>query len=60
MLGIDQHRLSTMTPAELWDRTREVSRTALSSPAGQPIKGVLGPEFTEEERWQLLEYLKTL
>ena len=32
----------------------------LSSPAGQPIKGVLGPEFTEEERWQLVEYLKTL
>jgi hypothetical protein len=60
VLGIDRDRLITMTPAELWELTRERSRSALSSPAGQPIKGVLGPEFTEEERWQLVEYLKSL
>ena len=25
-----------------------------------PARGVLGVEFTDEERWQLVEYLKTL
>ena len=33
---------------------------ALQDPKRKPVKGVLGPEFTEEQRWQLVEYLKTL
>jgi len=60
VLGVDQDRLGAMTPAQRWELTRDVSRRALASPTGHPIKGVLGPEFTEEERWQLVEYLKTL
>jgi hypothetical protein len=60
VLGVDPHRLIFMSPEERFEVTRKASRVALSSPAGQPIKGVLGPEFTEEERWQLVEYLKTL
>jgi len=60
VLGVDRQRLGAMSPDQRWELTREVSRRALASPAGQPIKGVLGPEFTEEERWQLVEYLKTL
>ena len=60
VLGVDPERLSAMSPDQLWELTREASRRALSSPAGAPIKGVLGPEFTEEERWQLVEFLKTL
>jgi hypothetical protein len=60
VLGVDRQRLSALPPVQRWELTREASRRALSSPAGQPIKGVLGPEFTEEERWQLVEYLKTL
>ena len=27
---------------------------------GPPGKGVLGPEFSDEERWAVIEYLKTL
>ncbi len=60
VLGIDRERQSAMSPVERWELTREASREALSSPLGHPIKGVLGPEFTDEERWQLVEYLKTL
>ena len=60
VLGIDRNRWDSMSPTQLWELTREVSRTTLASPAGKAIKGVLGPEFTEEERWQLVEYLKTL
>ncbi len=60
VLGVDRRRYSTMSPAERWELTRKASRKALSSPLGQPIKGVLGPEFTDDERWQLVEYLKTL
>jgi hypothetical protein len=60
VLGVDRTRYSAMSPQERWELTRAASQSALSSPTGQPIKGVLGPEFTEEERWQLVEYLKTL
>jgi hypothetical protein len=59
-LGVDRARYTTMSPAERWELTREASRKALSSWNGPPIKGVLGPEFTDDERWQLVEYLKTL
>jgi hypothetical protein len=60
VLGIDPERLSTMSLTERWGLTRQTSRAALGSPTGPPIKGVLGPEFTDIERWQLVEYLKTL
>jgi hypothetical protein len=59
-LGVDIGRLKTMSPAERWELTSQASRIALGSPTGPPITGVLGPEFTELERWQLIEYLKTL
>lgn len=60
VLGVDRERYRAMSPAERWELTREASRRALASPRGQPLKGVLGPEFTDFERWQLVEYLKTL
>jgi hypothetical protein len=60
VLGVDRTRLGAMSPAERWELTRQASQKALASPIGQPIKGVLGPEFTDVERWQLVEYLKTL
>ncbi len=60
VLGVDRHGLSTMSSEGRRKLTRDASRRALASPLGQPIKGVLGPEFTEEERWQIVEYLKTL
>jgi hypothetical protein len=49
-MAVDLDRMSTMSPEELWELIRQASRRALSSPAGRPITGVLGPEFTEEER----------
>ena len=52
VLGVDPEHLSTMSTEQVWELTRAASRRGLSSPSGQPIKGVLGPEFTEEERWQ--------
>jgi len=60
VLGISLQRLAALSPHHFWELKRDVSRKALASPTGQPIKGVLGPEFTEDERWQLVEYLKTL
>ncbi len=60
VLGIDRERQIATSPVERREPTREASREALSSPLGHPIKGALGPEFTDEERWQLVEYLKTL
>jgi len=60
VLGVDLQRLGAMSPYQRWELTRDVSRRALESPAGMGIKGVLGPEFTEEERRRLVEYLKTL
>ena len=60
VLGVGPESLSTMSAEAIWESTRQATRRALSSPAGQPIKGVLGPEFTDLERWQLVEYLKTL
>ena len=60
VLGLDLERYGAMSAIQRWELTREVSRRALASPIGQPLKGVLGPEFSEEERWQLVEFLKTL
>ena len=59
---------------ELWqkarDRTRQILnqlkghkvRTGRQSPTAQflGVRGVLGAEFTETERMQLIEYLKSL
>ena len=60
VLGVGPERYSAMSPEAIWELTRQATRRALSSPVGQPIKGVLGPEFSDLERWQLVEYLKTL
>jgi hypothetical protein len=60
VLGDDVKRYTAMAPAARWAAIRAASRAALASPKGQPITGVLGPEFTEDERWQLIEFLKTL
>jgi ribosomal protein L29 len=44
-----------------WEKIREASGKYLNSRSQKNrAKGVLGPEFSEEERWQLVEYLKSL
>jgi hypothetical protein len=60
VLGVSVERLSTMSSDDRWKLTRKVSEETLKNAKGRPFKGVIGPEFTEEERWQLVEYLKTL
>ncbi len=60
VLGVPLERLSLMSSEERWKLTRDVSERALQDPKNMPVKGVLGPEFTEEQRWQIVEYLKTL
>jgi hypothetical protein len=60
VLGVDVKTLGGMPAKERWERTREASRLAMAKPMSRPLKGVLGPEFTDEERWQLVEFLKTL
>jgi hypothetical protein len=49
-----------ISAAKRWELTRDATRSALAKPTGLPITGVYGPEFSDEERWQLVEYLKTL
>jgi hypothetical protein len=49
-----------LTPAERWERVRGASRDARKRADFQPINGWLGAEFSDDERWQLVEYLKTL
>jgi hypothetical protein len=60
VLGVTPQQLSSMTPEGRWRRTREASKKRLEKVGSPPIKGVLGPEFTDEERWEIVEYLKTL
>jgi hypothetical protein len=54
--------LSSMPTVERWKRTRQASEDALKdAQRSRRVKpGVLGPEFTDDQRWQLVEYLKTL
>jgi hypothetical protein len=60
VLGIDPQQFGTMTAHQQWELTREVTRRSLGNPDRPGVKGVLGSEFTEDERWQLVEYLKSL
>jgi hypothetical protein len=60
VLGVDLNRYGAMSQEERWVLARDVSKRALADPIGRGLKGVLGPEFTEDERWDLVEYLKTL
>jgi len=60
VLGLDPEALRRLTDPRRWERVREVSRAILDDPAFKGFRGVLGVEFTDSERWQLVEYLKTL
>jgi hypothetical protein len=60
VLGVEPATYAKLSPAERWERVRGASRDARNRPDFQPIRGWLGVEFTDDERWQLVEYLKTL
>lgn len=58
VLEVSKKELQGLRPEQKWDRTRIATDKALG--AGLKIKGVLGGEFSEEERMALIEYLKSL
>jgi hypothetical protein len=61
VLGLaSPEELGRKSTEELWKLTHDATERALKDPNRLPIKGVLGPEFTDDERWQIVEYLKTL
>ena len=63
VLGVvDVPVLRALSADERWELTRKASQSALTdAKRSRRIKpGVLGPEFKDEERWQLVEFLKTL
>jgi mono/diheme cytochrome c family protein len=55
--GLTRPQLTAMSPDQRDAALRKAGAAALSR---HPIKGVLGVELREEERRQLVEYLKTL
>ncbi len=60
VLGLTPEALAKLSETERWERVRDASRAARKKPSFVPIRGVLGVEFSDLERWQLVEYLKTL
>ena len=52
--------LEALSDQERWEKIRNASLEAMKLGHFKGYRGVIGVEFTEEERWQLVEYLKTL
>jgi hypothetical protein len=63
VLALSDSDFDKLTPSEVWEKTRKATANALEIDwvkRDHPFKGVLGPEFREDEREELLEYLKSL
>lgn len=60
VLGTSLDAFRSMSANERWQLIRDESQAELDRHRGRPISGLYGAEFSEEERWQLVEYLKTL
>ena len=62
VLGLELREYQELTSAERLSRIHEASKTLLEDPslANQLPPGVLGAEFSRGQRWELVEYLKTL
>ncbi len=60
VFGKDFGSLSRDVGQRALGATRDTTRVELENHEGEPIPGLYGPEFTDEERWQLVEYLKSL
>jgi len=63
VLALNDSDFDKLTPSEAWEKTRKATADALEIDwvkRDHPFKGVLGPEFREDEREELLEYLKSL
>lgn len=67
VLGITENAYKILTPQVRWEKIRALSHDFLNvrqdhkpKQTFQGVRGVLGAEFSDEERWEILEYLKTL
>ena len=63
MLALNDSDFDKLTPSEAWKKKRKATADALEIDwvkRDHPFKGVLGPEFSEDELKVLLEYLKSL
>ena len=58
VLNVSQSELKGMTADQLWEKKREATNRVLRE--GLHVKGVLGGELSDDERWSLIEYLKSL
>ncbi|WP_422924371.1 di-heme-cytochrome C peroxidase [Singulisphaera sp. PoT] len=60
-VSVDEFR--TFTPQKIRESYRKATEKVLGTseaPKAHPFKGIIGPEFTDDERWALVEYLKSL
>ncbi len=60
VLAVTPDDYSRLSASEVWSLVRRASLDARGLPHYVPTRGVLGVEFTDLERWRLLEYLKNL
>ena len=60
VLGKDLGAYLALSDQERWELKRDATRAEFENHKVEPIPGLYGPEFTDEERWQLVEYLKSL
>jgi len=60
VLAIRPGEYAGLPPDARWQRVRRASLDARKLRRYAPARGVLGVEFTDIERWQLVEYLKSL
>jgi hypothetical protein len=60
LFSMGESELRTMPTDQRWQRIRDMTEKALHDPRPKPFKGVLGPELVDDDRWALVEYLKTL
>ncbi len=60
VLQIDPDKYDNLSDSERKARVHKASIDACSKPRPRVIRGLLGPEFSEKERTELIEYLKSL
>jgi hypothetical protein len=63
VLNIPEDELARLAEDQVWKKVQKATHAALNTPRvkrDHPFKGVIGPGLSEEERLDLVEYLKTL
>jgi hypothetical protein len=61
VLAIEVDVYRSLSEPDRWEKVQEATGKALKTSRGlRRIRGIIGQEFREEERWQLVEYLKSI